>query len=380
MIGSPTATALDDRQPPAGPAAQNACAMTDPFATAAARRTALWLLIGGLLLLAYAVLEMFLVPVAWAAIMAYTTWPLHARLRRLLRGPAMLSAAVMTVLLTGAVVLPLLWLLATLQAELAGGYASVSAYLASGPHRLPPAVSNLPWLGEWLQRTLDELSRHPDALRQQIRYWMEQQTDALLGVLGGAGRNAAKLGFALVTVLFLFRDGESVLLQLRQVLRRLMGERADRYLDAAGATTKGIVHGLVLSALAQGALAGLGYWAAGVHAPALLAVLTALVALVPWGTPLVWVPIGMWLLVTGQVAAGAGLLLWGLLAVSWIDNLVRPLVISNASHVPFLIVMFGVIGGAAAFGLIGLFVGPVILAIAMALWREWLGQQEGSVP
>jgi predicted PurR-regulated permease PerM len=349
--------------------------MSEPYTRDATRRVILWLLIGGLLLLAYAVLQMFLVPVAWAAIMAYTTWPLHARLRRAIGGRAMLSASLMTALLSGALVLPLLWLIATLQAELANGYAAVSAYLANGPHRLPRALAALPGLGDWLQRNLDELSRHPDALRQQIQAWLAQQTGDLLGVLGGAGRNAAKLGFALVTVLFLFRDGESIVGQLRQALRGVMGSRADPYLDAVGSTTKAVVHGLVLSALAQGALAGLGYWAAGVHAPALLAVLTALVALVPWGTPVVWVPIGAWLLMTGHVAAGVGLLLWGMLAVSWIDNLVRPLVISNASHAPFLLVMFGVIGGAAAFGLIGLFVGPVILAIATALWREWLGDK-----
>ncbi len=122
-------------------------------------------------------------------------------------------------------------------------------------------------------------------------------------------------------------------------------------------------------------LAGLGYWGAGVRAPVLLAVMTSLVALVPWGTPLVWLPVAAWLLLTGHTAAGIGLLLWGMLVVSWVDNLLRPLVISNAAHIPFLLVLFGVIGGAAAFGLIGLFVGPVILAMAVGLWREWLGQQ-----
>jgi predicted PurR-regulated permease PerM len=350
--------------------------MPAPLACAATRRVALWLLIGGLLMLAYTVLEMFLVPVAWAAIMAYTTWPVHVRLRRLLGGRATLSAGVMTVLLTGALVLPLLWLLATLQQELANGYSAVSAYLTRGPHRLPPALSGIPALGDWLQRGLDELSRDPDALRLQVRAWVEQQTGNLLAVLGGVGRNAAKLGFALVTLLFLFRDGEALIAQLRQVLSGIMGRRVDRYLGAVGSTTQAIVYGLVVSALAQGVLAGLGYWVAGVHAPVLLAALTAVVALVPWGTPVVWLPIAAWLVMTHHVAAGVGLLLWGMLAVSWIDNLVRPLVISNATHVPFLLVMFGVIGGAAAFGLIGLFVGPVILAVATALWREWLGQQK----
>ena len=349
--------------------------MNDPFTAVGTRRIILALLLGGLLVLAYAVLQLFLVPVAWAAIMAYTTWPLHLRLKRALGGRATLSAVLMALLLTAIFVLPLLWLVAMLRTELVDAYAAVAAYLAQGPRPLPDFVAAMPWLGDWLQQLLDQLARNPEALRQQIGEWVEQRTGELLELLGGVGRNTAKLGFALLTVLFLYRDGETLLAQLRQVLRRFIGARIDGYLSAVGATTKAVVYGLVLTALAQGALAGLGYWVAGVDAPVLLAVLTALVALIPFGTPFVWGAIGVWLLLNGQTAAGVGLLLWGMLVVSWVDNLIRPLVISGASRVPFLLVMFGVLGGLAAFGLIGLFVGPVILAIMMAVWREWLGQQ-----
>ena len=349
--------------------------MNASFGGAGTRRIILGLLLGGLLVLAYSVLQLFLVPVAWAAIMAYTTWPLHLRLRRALGGRATLSAVLMALLLTAIFVLPLLWLVAVLRTELVSAYAAVAAYLAQGPRPLPDLVAAIPWLGDWLQQLLDQLARNPEALRQQIGEWVEQRTGELLELLGGVGRNAAKLGLALVTVLFLYRDGETLLDQLRQVLHRFVGARIEGYLSAVGTTTKAVVYGLVLTALAQGVLAGLGYWVAGVNAPVLLAVLTALVALIPFGTPFVWGAIGVWLLLNGQTAAGVGLLLWGTLVVSWVDNVIRPLVISSASRVPFLLVMFGVLGGLAAFGLIGLFVGPVILAILMAVWREWLGQQ-----
>ena len=108
------------------------------------------------------------------------------------------------------------------------------------------------------------------------------------------------------------------------------------------------------------------------QAPVLLAAATAMIALVPFGAPLIWGSVGIWLLITGHTGAGIGLLLWGALAVSWIDNLIRPLVISNQTRIPFLLVLFGVLGGITAFGLVGLFVGPVILAVLMAVWREWL--------
>ena len=353
--------------------------MNDPITTTGARRITLGLLLGGLLLLAYSVLHLFLVPMAWAAIMAFATWPMYARLRRVLRGRAMLSAALMSLLLMASFVLPLLWLVAIMRTELSSAYAAVAAYLAQGPRPLPDFVAAIPWLGDWLQDLLDGLSRNPQSLRDQVRSWMEERTGELLNLLGGVGRNAAKLGFALLTVFFFYRDGESLLEQFRRVLGRLIGTRVEGYIKAVGATTRAVVYGLVLTALAQGLLAGLGYWAAGVRSPALLAVGTALIALIPFGTPFVWGSIGVWLVLNGQTAAGVGLLLWGTLVVSWVDNLIRPMVISSASHTPFLLVMFGVLGGVAAFGLIGLFVGPVILAVLMAVWREWLGQQEPTV-
>jgi predicted PurR-regulated permease PerM len=342
------------------------------------RRLILALLLGGLLVLAYSVLHLFLVPIAWAAIMAYATWPLYVRLRRALGGRATLSAAVMTLLLSLAIGLPMLWLGLVLRTELGAAYAAVATYLAQGPRPLPDVVLAIPWLGDWLQDHLNQLAANPAALREQIGHWIEQRTGEVLEVLGGVGRNAARLGLALLTVLFLYRDGENLLLQVRQVLGRFVGHRVEAYLAAVGATTRAVVYGLVLTAIAQGALAGLGYWVAGVHSPLLLALMTTLIALIPFGTPFVWGSIGVWLLLTGKTAAGIGLLVWGLVVVSWVDNLVRPIVISSATQIPFLLVMFGVLGGVAAFGLVGLFIGPVVLAVMMAVWREWLGQQSES--
>ncbi len=190
-------------------------------------------------------------------------------------------------------------------------------------------------------------------------------------LVGDLGLNALRLGFALLTSFFLFRDGEQLLDQLRGILHGLLGNRVQAYFDAVGDTTRAVVYGLLLAALAQGLLAGLGYWVVGVRAPTFWGAATAVVSLIPFGAPVVWGSIGVWLLLKGEIGAGVGLLLWGALAVSWIDNLVRPLVISGVAKIPFLLVLFGVLGGLVAFGFIGLFVGPVILAILLALWREW---------
>jgi P-type Ca2+ transporter type 2C len=127
--------------------------------------------------------------------------------------------------------------------------------------------------------------------------------------------------------------------------------------------------------LGQGLLAGFGYAAAGVKAPVLFAAVTSLLALVPMGATLVWMPLSLGLILTDQYWPGIGLLLWGVLVVSTVDNVIRPLVISGASKVPFLVVMFGVLGGLTAFGAVGLFLGPVILAVLLSVWQAWVKQQ-----
>jgi Ca2+-transporting ATPase len=123
-------------------------------------------------------------------------------------------------------------------------------------------------------------------------------------------------------------------------------------------------------------MAGFGYFVAGVKAPVLFGAITALLALIPMGATLVWMPIGIYLIFMDQFWPGIGLLLWGFLVVSTVDNVIRPLVISGASRVPFLIVLFGVLGGLTAFGAVGLFLGPVILAVLLSVWQAWLKLQQ----
>ncbi|GAB7524145.1 AI-2E family transporter [Paraburkholderia sp. 2C] len=339
------------------------------------RHVILAFLLGGLVVLGYVVLYPFLVPLAWGTIIAYVTWPAYRRLRALMRGRASASALLLTIIVAAALVLPLIWLTMLLRGEMVAAYEAVAGYLANGPPRLPEFIARIPWLGRSLQELLNQVSADPTAFRAQLAEWARQWTGQIGQLIGSVGRNATKLGFALLTLFFMYRDGESALNQLRGLLRRFLGDRLDAYFASIGGTIKAVVYGLVLTALVQGTLAGLGYWVAGMRAPVLLAALTALIALVPFGTPFVWGSIGIWLLVTGHTLAGVGLLLWGALVVSSVDNLIRPLVISSATRIPFLLVVFGVLGGLAAFGLIGLFIGPVILAVLIAVWRGWLEQQ-----
>jgi predicted PurR-regulated permease PerM len=231
-----------------------------------------------------------------------------------------------------------------------------------------------------LQELLEAVRRDPSALGTALSEMATRLFGEMGGVMGGVGRNLAKMGFAVLALFFLYLSGEDLLRQVRLAARGLLGARVEGYVEAIGATTRAVVYGLVLTALAQGVMAGIGYAAVGFSAPLLLGALTVLTALIPFGTPFVWGSLALWLVLTGETGKGLALFLWGAVVVSWVDNLVRPLVISSATRIPFLLVMFGVLGGVAAFGLIGLFLGPVVLAVALAVWREWLEEQGETGP
>ncbi|MBB6096560.1 putative PurR-regulated permease PerM [Povalibacter uvarum] len=332
-------------------------------------------LILGIVLLTFTVLQPFIVPLIWGAILAYVSWPLQQRMIRWMRGRVGPASLVTTLIVSLAIVVPLVWLALMLRVEAISAYATVQNFLASKP-QLPAAIRDLPWIGQVAQETLQQMSQDPKAIGQQFVLLMEESSVEVTRLIGGVGRNVAKLFFAVLSMFFLLRDGPRLLHDARAILEGILGPTVRDYLEAIGATTQAVVYALILGALAQGAVAGIGYWIFGIKAPVLVGAVTVLVALIPFGAPLVWGSLSIWLIVSGNVWPGVGLMLWGLLLVSWVDNIVRPLVISNATRMPFLLVVFGVLGGVLAFGLVGLFIGPVLLAVSLAIWREWLEQHQ----
>ena len=335
------------------------------------RRLITAVLLAILVILGFQVLDPFIVPIVWAAILGYVSWPAYQWLVKVFRGRTIIAALIMTLVITAAVIVPLAWLIVILRVELVRAYEAMQTLLLSGP-QLPPALLKLPWVGDQLTDLRARMAQDPHALSFELHEWAERSSSMIAHVLGGVTRNAVKLFFAVLSLFFVYRDGQKFASQFARVLEQVLGPRVHNYLQAIGPTVKAVVYGLVLAAVAQGTLAGIGYWIAGVGAPVFLAILTIVCGLLPFVVPLLWGSIGFWLIATGHMAAGVGLLIWGTIVVSWIDNIVRPFVISRETRIPFLLVMFGVIGGVAAFGLVGLFIGPVILAMLVAIWREWL--------
>jgi predicted PurR-regulated permease PerM len=343
------------------------------------RRVLLGALLGALALLCFVVIGPLVVPITWAAILAYTSWPAYRHLRRACRERRRLAALLMTLLVAVTLIVPMCWVAVLLQDEVAAFKQALLAYRTGGPSPVPAFLRTLPWLGDRIQPAFDRYATDPLMVRQLLLDWAEGSRTQLLNLAGSVGRNLAKLFLTILTLFFFYRDGESLAGQAARVLRRFFGERLDPYVRAAGGMTRAVIYGLLITALVQGVVGGIGYAIFRVEAPTLLGCLTAVASVVPLiGTLLVWGPVGLWLIATDHLWAGLGLLAWGALLVHPADNLLRPLIISSATRIPFLVILFGVLGGLAAFGLVGLFVGPVALTVATAVWREWLVDNESQ--
>jgi predicted PurR-regulated permease PerM len=349
--------------------------LTDKNALHPARRAprrTLWILLAVLVVLCVLVLRPFLSPLLWAAIVAYASWPLYRHVRRLCRGRDSLAALSMTALVSLVLVVPFAWLAILLTDEVSRAYQGLMAYRDAGTMVLPPFVRDLPWAGDVMQHAVDRYSADPVLIRTLLIDWVQRLHVELLEMASGIGRNAIKLLTMIVSIFFFYRDGEGVARQADRVIDRFFAQRLARYMEAAGAMLKAALLGMLVTAVVQGAIAGIGFALFRMEAPVLLGLLTAVASIIPIvGTFLIWGPASLWLAATGHGWLALGLFAWGLVVVHPSDNILRPLLISTSTRLPFLLVMFGVVGGLAALGLVGLIIGPVVLAVATAVWHEW---------
>jgi predicted PurR-regulated permease PerM len=181
----------------------------------------------------------------------------------------------------------------------------------------------------------------------------------------------AQVSLAAFVAFFLDRDGHTMRAALRVGMDKIMGEQAQEVSDTVSRTVTGVMYGMLGTALAQAAVAAVGFLIAGVPGVALLAVATFLFSLVPVGPPLIGGGAAIWLFFQGSTGWGIVMLVYGLVAFCGVDNVVKPMLISRGSSLPFLLVLLGVMGGVLAFGFVGLFIGPTLLAVALGLLRNW---------
>lgn len=324
------------------------------------------LVIGSLL-----VVRPFLTSLLWAVILSYTTWPLYQRLLVRLGGHTGLAALLMTVLVATVLVVPLAVLGTTLAEHVARVAEVVRELLAKGVPAPPAWAGKIPFVGAEVERYWAGLAYNGKALTAALAPYVGEARNWALQSGAALGRGALELALSVLVCFFIYRDGQWAAERLHNAAERFAGGRARHLLEVAGSTTKGVVYGIIGTAIIQAALAALGFWIAGVPGTLLLGFLTFILSLVPGGPPLVWVPVTVWLFYTDQPGWGLFMAIWGFFSVSGVDNVLRPYLISRESRLPILLVFLGVVGGVLAFGFIGIFLGPTLLALSFTLLKEW---------
>jgi predicted PurR-regulated permease PerM len=336
-----------------------------------AERLLMGMLLAGIAIGCGFVLYPFFSAILWAAILVFSTWPVFAWMRdrlRLRRGGAALLMVVVTALVT---VLPLALAVPGGADDVTDLRNSLVDLLSGGLPSAPHWVFAIPVVGptasEYWNSWAADLSVMADFFRPYFGMMAEKGLSVLLGIASGV----LQFMLALFIGFFFWLYGDILAVQLSAVIRRIAGGYADRLITVTGQVVRGTVYGILGTAIVQGLLTALGLWLTGVPRPVLLASIAGLLSVLPIGAPLVWIPSALWLLSHGHTGWGIFLAIYGAGFISGSDNVIRPYFISRGAKLPFLLTLLGVLGGALAFGLLGIFLGPVLLGVGFTLVVEF---------
>ncbi|MBB5695846.1 AI-2E family transporter [Muricoccus pecuniae] len=322
------------------------------------------------------VLRPFLSSLLWAVILAFTTWPVYRFLldRGIGPGPA---AGLMVVAMMIVIGLPLALAAPTSREEIEGLRNAVQNFLTDGLPALVAMLGRVPVAGPFLQERFGAVDLGIGNLFSVLRPYAGSVAQTALGLVLAIVSGVAELLIAILLSFFFFRDGPRLAEALIRMAERIAGERGTRLVELTGAVTQGVIYGLLGTAVVQGAMTTFGLWLSGVPQPALLGILAGVISILPIGAPVVWIPATIWLLANGSTGWGIFMGLYGAFGISSVDNFIRPWLISRGADLPLLLTLLGALGGALAFGLLGLFLGPVLLAVAYTLIRDWAADGQG---
>ena len=328
----------------------------------------------------YLILSDFIGPLSYAALLAFIFFPLCTRLKVLLGGREALAAGIMTTATLILVVAPTFYLLTVVTTESVSAYEILRDFVTSAR----------------LQETLDQMRQsrlgqlvHDVGLhtRVDIPSMIVSTSQTVSGFLVGQAPAAAanifrfvvNFFFAVFAMFFFFRDGSRMVAAFRDLIPMEPDDK-DAVMERFGETLSAVVLGSVVTAAAQGFLGGIAYWALGVPFSVLLAGTTFFLSLLPYGGPLVWIGVAVYLAITGDYIRAAIMVGWGTIVIGSIDNLIRPLIIGGRTQIPTLLLFFGILGGLSAYGFIGMFLGPAVIAILVAFARIYREQYAGDRP
>jgi predicted PurR-regulated permease PerM len=339
-------------------------------------RTTLRILTGSLVIgfmaSLWIIVSPFWTPLLWAIVLTTTTWPAYSRLRNGVPKPTYLAPLIASLVLGVLLVL----VLVSLPVQLAAEAKALAARLReTDPQAVADAFASLPFIGEVLAAGVLTFLNDPGS----VASFIEEHQAPLLSFATTAARGflstAVTIIGSLVGCFILYHHGELLVAQLRAILERIGGEGIAKLIDTVHVTVRGSAYSVIATAIAQGVLAGIGYYVAGAPTPLLLGMLTLIISFVPFGPPFIYVPVTAYLLFATDLPwyHGVGLAAWGIVVVSTVDNILRPLFISQTTKLSTILVFIGVLGGVASFGLLGVFIGPALIAIAHLFWLELAG-------
>jgi len=331
----------------------------------------------GIVALALFIIHRFIPSMVWAAIIAIATYPLYRRWRNMFSGWQNTSALLFTAIVALLLIVPLSWLASILVKELQLFVNYLQLINQKGGE--PPAfLYGLPWVKNEFATYWSANIGHPGNVKQLLSnlhlslslssYYIKQVGVNLV-------HRSVQLGFTLLTLFFFYRDGDKLFQQIHLIGEHCLGKRWFRYADRLPSALRATVNGTIVVGLGVGILMGICYGLLDFPGPGLMGFITALAAMIPFAVPLVFTVVAFILFAKGCVIAAVIVVVWGTLVMFVADHFIKPVLIGGAIQLPFLAVLFGILGGVETLGLLGLFAGPVIMVLFVTLWHE----SQGSV-
>lgn len=318
----------------------------------------------------YLVLQPFLTAILLAAVIAVVTWPVFRWLLDHLRQSATLAASGMVILIIVTFLIPMSFLLFALAQQIPR-WVTMAAVWLKDPTPVLDAVDGIPYVGEWLHEQL-RLAIDPATFGHTVQRMLDPLSSGLINAAVNVGNGVVQLVFVTFIVFFFYRDGAWFADRISALVERVSGGIAREITGILVNTTRSVVFGIVGTAIGQGLVAGVGFWIAGVPEVLVLSFAVCVLSVIPIGPPLIWGPAAVWLYTQGELGMALFLVAWGTLAVSSVDNFIKPILISRGTSMPIALIFLGVFGGVLAFGFLGLILGPLLLAVGVALFSAWL--------
>lgn len=325
----------------------------------------------------------FLVPVLAALVIGFASWPIYRDILRRCGGNRALAASVAIILILTFLIVPIVLAISYTLGEIGQWFTwAVETNRTGSP--TPDWMAALPGIGEWVDEQWYRYIGHPGAIGELVQIVSGANIGSIYRGVLAAGTGLFDLFltllFMMIALFFVYKDGENFVAQLDTLGERILPMRWSRISRVVPATISSTVMGMTLIAIGEGIVLGIAYWIAGVPSPVTLGVITGVMALIPGGAPLSFTLVSIYLVASGSPVEGVALFIWGSTELFIVDKTLRPKLVGGPIKLPFLPTFFGLIGGVKTMGFLGLFIGPVLMALLVAIWREWLHEMKTPEP